>query len=82
VLLLIPTRRRLTKRATEKVAVHMAFKQLFDEFIEACQIGKIKTIFPNVFQMFSILDHRIRINWYNHITKILRKPESSMYGSK
>jgi hypothetical protein len=80
-LILIPTRRRLTKSATDKVAAHMVFKQLLDEFIEDCQLGNIKMIFskcvPNVFHigpsMSLIKDNHIRIT---DITSTLtRAPE-------
>jgi hypothetical protein len=51
---LIPTKRKAIKRAKEKVTVNSAFKRLF-EFLQASHLKKIKTIFPNVIQMFSTL---------------------------
>jgi hypothetical protein len=45
---------KLAKRATDRVAAYAPFKRRF-EFIEACQLGKIKRIFPDVFQMSSKL---------------------------
>jgi hypothetical protein len=48
--LLIPTRKRLAKRATEGVAAYTPFKRLLN-FIEARRLDKIKRIFPNLFQI-------------------------------
>jgi hypothetical protein len=57
-LALIPTKKEVAKRATKRVPAHVRFKRLF-EFIEACLLGKIKRIFPNVFQMSSKLGYTL-----------------------
>jgi hypothetical protein len=51
---LIPTKKRLAKRATEMVGTaYRPFRHLF-HFIEARQLCKIKRIFPNLFQILCV----------------------------